>query len=147
MSPTDATMKGLFISELLAARDVEIVATPALTPALSPRRGRILRRVLSNRAATVIRKFSLANHQPTATDHPTPESSERVRLLFPLPGGEGQGEGERYTNFVSTNHRAGDLVRGMIVSGIKPGPKTFCSPIPLTIIPLTQTLFAFLPLR
>ena len=77
------------------------VATSALTPALSPRRGRILRRVLSHRKPSVIRKFYPANHQPAATNNSTSESFELVRLLFPLPGGEGQGEGERPPNFKS----------------------------------------------
>ena len=93
--------------QLLEARRVEFVATPALTSALSPRRGRILRRVLSQRQPPVLRQFSPANHPPAATDIATPELSQRVRLLSPLPGGEGQGEGERHTNFYATGRAHG----------------------------------------
>jgi len=53
--------------QLLAARCVELVATPALTPALSPRRGRILRRVWRNRQPSVRQSFSPENHPPAAT--------------------------------------------------------------------------------
>ena len=123
------------------------VATSALTPALSPRRGRILRRVLIHRKPSVIRKFSPTNHQPAATGNATSESSERVRLLFPLPGGEGQGEGERHTNFPKKNQPARNPVRGMIVRGIKTKLENFCVPIPVTIIPLTHPFFAAPPLR
>jgi len=75
------------------------VITPALTPALSPRKGRILRRVWRDRQPSFLQSFSLANNQRAATGNPTPKFSQRVRLPFPLPGGEGQGEGERKTNF------------------------------------------------
>ena len=50
-----------------------------------------------------------------------------------LPGGEGQGEGERDAK----TRPARNSVRGMFVRGIKTKPKEFCFPIPLTIIPLT----------
>ena len=53
--------------QLLATRPVEFVATPALTPALSPRTGRILRRVLSQRQPAGRRQLSPANHPPAAT--------------------------------------------------------------------------------
>ena len=89
--------------QLLAVRRVEFVATLALAPALSHRRGRILRCVSSHRKPSVLRKFSPANHQPAATGNSTSKSSARVHLPFPLPGGEGQGEGERHTNS-SANH-------------------------------------------
>ena len=85
-------------------RPLEFVNTPALTPALSPRRGRILRRVLRQRQPSVLRQFSPANHQPAATGNSTLELSQRVRRLSPLHGGEGQGEGERLTNF-SANYQ------------------------------------------
>lgn len=78
---------------------LEFFATPALTPTLSPRRGRILRRVLRQRQPSVLRQYSPAKHQPAATGNSTSKSSPRVRSLSPLPGGEGQGEGERQTNF------------------------------------------------
>ena len=58
-------MSFLFTPEFL--RRVEFVATPALTPALSPRRGRILRRVLSQRQPSVPLQFSPANHPPAVT--------------------------------------------------------------------------------
>ena len=116
----------------LAARRVEFVATPALTPALSLRRGRILRRVLGIRAATVVRKFSPANHQPSATGNSTLEFSKRVRSLFPLPGGEGQGEGERHTNFFTARNQG----KGMNGKGIKTKSGEFCFPIPVPFIPL-----------
>ena len=67
---------------------------------LSPRRGRILCRVLCHRQPSVLRAFFPANHQPAATGNSTSASFARVRSLFPLPGGEGQGEGERHTNLV-----------------------------------------------
>jgi len=128
-------------------RPLEFVATPALTPALSPRRGRILRRVLRQCQPSVLRQFFPANHQPAATGNPPSESSQRVRLLSPLPGGEGQGEGERHTNSVSKKRRARGQVRGMIVRGIKTQPEEFRFPIPLTFIPLTYSPFALSPLR
>jgi len=53
--------------QLFSARRVDFVASPALTPARSPRRGRILRRVLSQRQPSVLRQFSPANHQSAAT--------------------------------------------------------------------------------
>jgi hypothetical protein len=73
-----------------------------------------------------------ARHLPTLTGNSTSESSQRVHSLSPLPGGEGQGEGERYTNF------SPKFVRGMIVRGIKTQSEESGFPIPLTIIPLTQ---------
>ncbi len=82
----------------------EFVASPALTPALSPRRGGIVRRGLSHRNASVVRKFSPANHQLAATGHSTSELHERVHLPFPLPVGEGQGEGERHADFKRTSN-------------------------------------------
>ena len=44
-----------------------IVFWPALTPALSPRRGRIFRRVFSDRKCLAIRPHFSANNQPAAT--------------------------------------------------------------------------------
>jgi hypothetical protein len=120
-------------------RPLEFAATPALTPALSPRRGGILRRVLSQRQMSVLRQFSPANHPPAATGETTSESSQRVRLLSPLPGGEGQGEGERHTSLLSENEQ----VRGMIVRGMETKSEEFSFPIPLTIIPLTLRLCPF----
>jgi hypothetical protein len=128
-------------------RRFEFVATSALTPALFPKRGRILRRGLSQRWPFVLRQFSPVNHPPAAIDNSTSEPSQRVRSLSPLPGGEGRGEGERHTNFTSTNHPAGNQVRGMIVRGMKTQPEEYCFPIPLTSIPLTLRLCAFAPLR
>jgi hypothetical protein len=55
--------------QLLAARLTEFVPTPALTPALSPRRGGILRRVLSHRQPSVLRPFSPATHPPAVTSY------------------------------------------------------------------------------
>jgi len=52
----------------LAVRRSEFVATLALTPALSPRRGRILRRVLSQCQPSVLRQFSPANQKPQRRD-------------------------------------------------------------------------------
>jgi hypothetical protein len=115
-------------------RPLDFVTTPALTPALSPRRGRILCRGLSIRESHIIRLLYPANHQLTATGNSTSESSQRVRSLSPLPGGEGQGEGERHTNF------SPKFVRGMMVRGIKTQPEAFCFNVPLTFIPLTTPL-------
>jgi hypothetical protein len=159
---------------LLAARRVVFVSTSALTPALSPRRGRILRRVLSQRTSSVVHSFCPANNPPAATGlqaqhhdrtsasdslssgerarvragvtpisnspkHPTPNIQRRtfngrptslvrrwvldvecwmfphpVCAPFPLPGGEGQGEGGRHTNFQftktsNTQHPTSDI--------------------------------------
>ncbi len=77
-------------------KERKIVFWPALTPALSPGRGRILRRVLSNRELSVIRTFSSADYQPAATDKLTVELSkspdscslspgERVRVRASVP--------------------------------------------------------------
>jgi len=46
--------------------EMNLVATPALTPAHSPRRGRILRCVWSLRRPSVLQNFSPANHPPAA---------------------------------------------------------------------------------
>ena len=55
--------------------------TTALTPALSPRRGRTIRRLFRD---------------PERGDcNKNLEQTRRARLPSPLPGGEGQGEGER----------------------------------------------------
>jgi|GEM_PF-4522372 len=130
----------------------ELLVGRILTPALSPRRGRILRRMLSHRASLVVRSFSPTSHQPTVTAISTPESPTHVRPPFPLPGGEGQGEGGRPANLIPAEHPTRDEVRGMKVRGIWngncPGPVF----IPLTSIPLTCTLrfsvvtFAALPI-
>ncbi len=101
-------------------------------PRCSPKRGRILRHGLSQRQPSVLRQFSPVNHPPAATGNSTPESSQRARSLSPLPGGEGQGEGERHPKLGLK------FVRGMIVRGMKSQPKECCLPIPLTIIPLTK---------
>jgi hypothetical protein len=86
------------------------VSTPAFTPTLSPRRGRILPRVSSRRTSPVIRPFSPANNQPTAIAKAIFKLPARGRPPFPLLGGEGQGEGGRQTNFKAkatsnTEHR------------------------------------------
>jgi hypothetical protein len=70
----------------------------------------VLRLGLSIREQRVFRPFCTANNQPAATGNTTQKLPQRVRLLSPLPGGEGQGEGERHTNFNSqktsnTQHR------------------------------------------
>jgi hypothetical protein len=135
------------VFQSLAVQRGELAATPALTPALSPRRGRILRRVLSQCQPSVLRQSSPANHPPAATINSTSESSQRARSLSPLPGGEGQGEGERHTYLVSSNQPARDQVRGMIVRGMRPKPEKFSFPIPLTIIPLTSPLRFQVPVR
>ena len=122
---------------LLTECRVAFVATPTLTLALSPRRGRILGRVMSQRQPSVLRQFSLSNHQPMAAGNSTSELSQRVRSLSPLPGGEGQGEGERHTKLGLK------VVKGIIVRGMKSQPKEFWLPIPLTIIPLTKIPFPF----
>jgi hypothetical protein len=60
------------MSALLAVRRIAFVATPALTPARCPAkagRGRILRRVLSQRQPSVPRQLSPANHPPAATGY------------------------------------------------------------------------------
>jgi hypothetical protein len=57
----------------------------SLTPALSPRRGRIIRRVFENAHDWICH---IIIHEPM-----------QVRL-FPLLGGEGQGEGGLHTIFV-----------------------------------------------
>ena len=129
--------------QLFAGPHVELVATPALTPALSPpptavllrrtsRSGRILRRELNVRESHVLRPPFPANHQPAATGISTFKSRERTRFSPPLLGGEGRGESTHHTNLSLK------FVRGMIVRGIKPQPKEFCFPIPLTNIPLTM---------
>ncbi len=97
--------------QLLAAWCVEFVAAPALTPTISPRRGRILRRVWTSRKLSVLRKLSPANHQPAAIDNPASESFQRGLLLFPLPGGEGGGEGGRPTNYISSKHSTSNAQR------------------------------------
>jgi hypothetical protein len=53
-------------------------------------------------------------------------------MLFPLPGGEGQGEGERHTNFFPARNQG----KGMNGKGIKTKSGEFCFPIPLPFIPL-----------
>jgi len=131
----------VFASLLLhlpTTQHVEFVATPALTPALSPRRGRILRRLLRQRQPSALRQFSPVNHPPAAPGHSTSDSSQRVHSLSPLPGGEGQGEGERHTNFVPAQNRG----KGMIGKGIKSKPGEFSAPIPLPYIPLPCPLLS-----
>jgi len=118
---------------------IELVATPALTPALSPRRGGALRRVSSIRGPLVHRSFSPANRQPAATGNSTSEFSKRVRLLAPLPGEEGQGEGERHTNFIPARNQS----KGMFGKGIKTELEKIYSAIPLPYIPLPSPLCAF----
>jgi hypothetical protein len=81
------------------AQRVSFVTTSALTPALSPGRGRIVRRLLSHRTSFSVRSFYPANNQPAAAAIAPSESFKRIHSSFPLPGGEGQGEGERQTNF------------------------------------------------
>ena len=130
--------------QLLTARHVELfVATSAFSPALSPRRGRTPRCVLSHRTPSILRKFSPANHKPAATGNLTPKSSAHVRVQFPLPEGEGQGEGEHHTNFVPARNQG----MGMNGKGIKTKPEGFSYPIPLPFIPLPSTLCALAPLR
>ena len=85
---------------LLAARHVDFVASPAL-PLES---GRIFRRVLSHHRPSVVRTLSPTNRQPAATGNLISEFSRRVCSLSPLPGGEGQGEGERSTYCSGSNH-------------------------------------------
>ncbi len=64
MSPlTSQFLRRLEQFQLLPTRRVESRATPALTP----RRGRILRRVVSQHQPSVLRQFSPANHQSAAT--------------------------------------------------------------------------------
>jgi hypothetical protein len=74
----------------------KFVVWPALTPALSPGRGRIPRRVLNNRELSVIRALPSANYQPTAKDKLNVESpkmrdscslslGERVRVRVSVP--------------------------------------------------------------
>ena len=70
--------------QLLATCRIEFVATSALTPALSPRRGRILRRLLNIRGPLVVRQVSSLNHQPAAIGNPTLKSPQRGRLLSSL---------------------------------------------------------------
>jgi len=65
------------------------------------------------------------------------------RAVESLPGGEGQGEGERHTDLLSHN----DVVRGMIVRGMETQSEEFSLRIPLTIIPLTLRLCVFAPFR
>jgi hypothetical protein len=55
-----------------------------LSPALFPRRGRILRRVSSQGQPSVLRQFSPANLPSAATSNSTPELPQRVRSLSPL---------------------------------------------------------------
>ena len=81
-------------------------ARPTLTLALSPRRGRNVRRVLSYRTSSVLRPLPSTNHQPAVTSNSTLKFSKPVRSLFPLPGGEGQGEGDHLTNFYGNNRPA-----------------------------------------
>ncbi|GEM_PF-2471271 len=65
---------------------MKIVFWPALTPALSPRRGRIARGVLSNRRPFVIRALPPASHQGTATNKLTVELLNVRDNCFLSPG-------------------------------------------------------------
>jgi len=60
--------------QLLAARRVEFVATPALTPALSPRRGRITRRRSTPSRIQLVRAPFWSNRQNPGSVSATPES-------------------------------------------------------------------------
>ena len=97
---TSQLLRRLEQFQLLAACRVEFVAKPALIPALSPRRGRIPRRVLRQGLPSVLQQFSPANHRPAARGNSTSVSSQRVCSLSPLPAGD---EGERHSNFSATN--------------------------------------------
>jgi hypothetical protein len=65
----------------------KFVVWPALTPALSPGRGRILRRVFNNRELSAIRALPSANYQPAVTAKLNVESP-RMRDRCPLSPGE-----------------------------------------------------------
>ena len=69
--------------------------TSALTPALSPRRGRIVRRVLSH--ANICQRVVplTANDTEWEPAMKIAEFIQRRAVADLLPGGEGRGEGER----------------------------------------------------
>ncbi len=70
--------------------------SPALTPALSPRRGRIFRRTLKLRVLNLARSVSGASENCAGKCKSILGSTKHARLLFPLPVGEGQGEGKPF---------------------------------------------------
>src|SRR5439155_9083480 len=75
---------------------------PALTPALSPRRGRTFRCPLAMRTHRVVAGF-LREGLGNGDGRSNVRSLERRDSGFPLPGGEGQGEGERGSDFLSVS--------------------------------------------
>jgi hypothetical protein len=71
--------------------------TSALTPALSPRRGRIIRRVLSQAMCQVVVRLT-ANDTESVTAMRIQKWSGNVTVRSLSPG-EGRGEGERKRSF------------------------------------------------
>lgn len=69
--------------QLLAARRVELVATPTLTPALSPRRGRIARRRPAQSHVQLARTPLWSDNQkpePASATCESPHASQRRSL-------------------------------------------------------------------
>jgi hypothetical protein len=75
----------------------------ALTPALSPRRGRILRRCYQYRARLVSCAPSRLLTPSAGDATETIQVNGKRRPLFPLPKGEGKGEGEGSIQIPNTN--------------------------------------------
>jgi hypothetical protein len=85
---------------------MKLVVTAALTPALSPRRGRIVRRVFSNATCWVVVRHT-ADETKSVTATRIEKLSSNMTVALPLPGGEGRGEGERKFSFLTELVRHG----------------------------------------
>ncbi len=79
----------------------KLVSWLALTPALSPGE-RENRSPVSDKTSRPDRSFTLCSKSPKGGDGQKDfRTTKGSRKLFPLLGGEGQGEGERQTNLAS----------------------------------------------